>query len=73
LSEVSGVAFAPIVLLQTDSSEQSDFVQQWPKPSVDADKNVGYAIQWFGFAAIAFIAICVLLIRATRRAKIALN
>jgi cytochrome oxidase assembly protein ShyY1 len=28
----------------------------WPEPSVDSDKNMGYALQWFGFAAIAAIA-----------------
>jgi len=28
-------------------------VRQWAGPSLDANKNVGYAIQWFSFAAIA--------------------
>ncbi|MFM7009841.1 MAG: hypothetical protein ACKO0Z_11005 [Betaproteobacteria bacterium] len=44
-------------------------MRNWPKPSLDADKNVGYATQWFGFAAIAAVAFCVVLWRFVRRRR----
>jgi|UniRef100_UPI0040473249 surfeit locus 1 family protein len=70
LSDDLDQAFMPFVLLQTSAVADDVFVRQWPKPSIDADKNVGYAIQWFGFAGIALVAIGVLLWRMPRRAKI---
>lgn len=70
LSDDLDQTFLPFVLLQTSAVPDDLFVRQWPKPSIDADKNVGYAIQWFGFAAIALVAIGVLLWRMPRRAKI---
>lgn len=70
LSEDSGRSFLPFVLLQTSAVTDDLLVRQWPKPSIDADKNVGYALQWFGFAGIALVAIGVLLWRMPRRAKI---
>jgi cytochrome oxidase assembly protein ShyY1 len=70
LSDDLNQAFLPFVLLQTSAVPDDLFIRQWPKPSIDADKNVGYAIQWFGFAAIALVAIGVLLWRMPRRAKI---
>lgn len=70
LSDDLDQAFLPFVLLQTSTVADDLFVRQWPKPSIDADKNVGYAIQWFGFAGIALVAIGVLLWRMPRRAKI---
>ena len=73
LSEQMGQAFLPIVLMQTGDAMDDGLGRQWPQPSVDADKNVGYAFQWFGFAAIAFVAIGVLLWRMPRRAKIKVN
>ena len=30
--------------------------REWPGPSLDSDQNRGYALQWFGFSAIAVIA-----------------
>lgn len=41
----------------------------WPEPSVDADQNRGYALQWFGFAAIAAIAWLFIAWRTLRRAR----
>jgi surfeit locus 1 family protein len=72
LSDDTDHAFLPFVLLQTSDTDLADdlMVRQWPKPSIDADQNVGYAIQWFGFAGIALVAIGVLLWRMPRRAKI---
>lgn len=65
LSEQTGLNLIPVVLLQTSVSNDG-LIRTWPEPSVDADKNVGYAMQWFGFATICFIALFVLAWRKRR-------
>ena len=73
MASASGLAVAPVVLLQTGGPEDAhstQFIRRWPQPSIDADKNVGYAMQWTGFALIAFTAMGVLLWRNRRHAKI---
>lgn len=42
-------------------------VQEWPDPPLDSDKNRGYALQWFGFSAIAAGAWLIVAWRALRR------
>jgi cytochrome oxidase assembly protein ShyY1 len=69
LSKATGLRFLPAVLMQT-SDDGAALSRQWPEPSVDANKNTGYAMQWFIFAAIAFGALGVLLWRLMRREKI---
>ncbi len=55
LSKRLGIKFLPVVLMQKD--EPSEVLKRvWPEPSIDSDKNMGYAMQWFGFAAIAVVA-----------------
>ncbi|PJX25306.1 hypothetical protein CAP48_04405 [Advenella sp. S44] len=61
-AKVSGLHMLPLVLMQTGPSEQG-LVRDWPHPSIDADTNTGYAIQWFAFAAIAALALLISLIR----------
>ena len=71
----TGLKFIPIVLAQTDYVSPSDdhqppaaqLLHEWPEPSLDADKNKGYALQWFSFAAIAAIAWLIIGWRALRR------
>lgn len=75
MSKAAGLSLLPFVLLQTgvDDSVHIDdhsLVRDWPEPSIDADKNIGYAIQWFSFSVIAFGALAVLLWRARRRRTI---
>lgn len=70
LKKVTGLQVAPVVLLQTNDSDGQALKRRWPEPSVDADKNIGYAMQWASFAAIAFVAVGILLWRNRRRAKI---
>lgn len=65
LSEQTGLNLIPVVLLQTSASNDG-LIRAWPEPSVDADKNVGYAMQWFGFATICLIALLVLVWRHRR-------
>lgn len=73
LSEWSDQQFLPFVLMQTNSGPDDGLARQWPQPSIDADKNTGYATQWFGFAAIALIAIGVLIWRMPKRAKMSVD
>jgi cytochrome oxidase assembly protein ShyY1 len=70
LSKALGMSFLPVVLMQTNDTDGTDLVRQWPTPSIDADTNIGYAMQWFSFAAIAFGAMGVLLWQVWRREKI---
>lgn len=70
LSEVTGIQFLPVVLMQTNDTDGESLERQWPTPSVDSDTNKGYAMQWFSFAAIAFGAMGVLLWKTLRRATI---
>lgn len=60
--KASGLRMLPLVVLQTGSSSEG-LVRDWPHPSIDADKNIGYAMQWFGFATIAALALLISLIR----------
>lgn len=66
LARASGLAFLPAVLMQ-QGPDGDGLLRQWPLPGLDADKNVGYALQWFSFAAIAAIAWLVVAINAWRR------
>jgi len=65
----------PAVLQQLpDPAAPPDgLVRQWAGPSLDADKNVGYAIQWFSFAAIALCAALGVAWRTWRRARQSCN
>ena len=65
LEKRSGLTLLPVVLLQTSPTNDA-LIRVWPEPSVDADKNVGYAMQWFGFATICLIALIVFGWRARR-------
>jgi len=43
----------PFVILQNPREDQG-FLRQWPRPEPHPEMHVGYAIQWFAFALIAF-------------------
>jgi cytochrome oxidase assembly protein ShyY1 len=62
----TGLKFLPTVLMQTGGDASDGLKRVWPEPSVDADKNVGYAMQWFGFAGIVLIAFLVVVWRRFR-------
>lgn len=61
------VDLLPTVLARTDA--RGTMVQDWPRPSIDADTNRGYAMQWFSFCAIAAGAFVVIGWRAIRRTR----
>lgn len=71
----TGLKFIPVVLAQTadavpgpnGNEPGTRLLREWPVPSLDADKNKGYALQWFGFATIALVACLVIIWRALRR------
>ena len=64
----TGLKLLSAVLEQTDAEPPGDTLRRdWPTPSLDADKNRGYALQWFSFAAIAGGAALLILWRALRR------
>lgn len=68
LSNRSGLRFIPVVLMQGDTMEDG-MTRVWPGPSIDYDKNVGYAVQWFGFAAIAGLVLLGLIYKVLRRQR----
>lgn len=49
--QATSLDLLPAVLAQ--SSSDLDMIQDWPGPSLDADTNRGYALQWFSFCLIA--------------------
>ena len=66
--KASGLHMLPLVLMQTGASAEG-LVRNWPHPSIDADKNIGYAMQWFAFATIAALALLTSLIRLRLKRK----
>lgn len=79
LSTATGLKFLPVVLAQTAPpraaasstpvGQANALVYDWPEPSQDANQNRGYALQWFGFAAIAVVAWLLIAWRAVRRVR----
>ncbi|MEJ2691714.1 MAG: SURF1 family protein [Candidatus Thiodiazotropha sp.] len=49
----SGLELLPFAVLQSPG-ENGGFVRQWPQPQISDAMHIGYAIQWFAFALIAF-------------------
>jgi len=71
LARATGLQLIPVVLEETPAdgkpSASPPFIQEWPLPPIDSDQNRGYALQWFGFAAIAGIAFVTVAWKAWRR------
>jgi len=53
----SGMALLPFIVEQGGSAGDGGdgLVRDWPRPSYGADKHRGYAFQWYGLAAAAFL------------------
>ena len=64
-ADATGLTMLPTVLTQNQGDDE--LVRDWPQPSVDFNQNLGYAMQWFAFAAIAAIAWLVVAVRAWLR------
>lgn len=50
----SGLQLLPFIVEQGGKADDG-LVRAWPRPSHGADKHRGYAFQWYGLAAAAFI------------------
>lgn len=61
----AGLSLLPVVLQQTSAAADT-LVRDWPEPPSNIDTHLGYALQWFSFAAIAAIAFGVILVRHLR-------
>lgn len=68
LASATGLPLLPVVLEQHGDTADG-LVRDWAGPSVDVDTHRGYALQWFSFAAIAFIALGVILVKTARRIR----
>lgn len=53
-SSWSGLAVYPVILYQVNEARDG-LIRDWPEPDSGADRNRGYAIQWFALAITAFI------------------
>jgi len=74
-ARATGLQLLPVVLEQTSAepaaAHDAALVRDWPLPSIDADQNRGYALQWFSFAAIAGAAWLVVAWRALKKRRVA--
>ena len=50
----SGLSMQPLILYQTNHAEDG-LIRDWPAPDSGAERNRGYAVQWFALAAMTFI------------------
>jgi cytochrome oxidase assembly protein ShyY1 len=50
----ANLTIQPLVLYQT-SAAQDGLIRDWPHPGSGADRNRGYALQWFSLAAMTLI------------------
>ncbi|MBK6957399.1 MAG: SURF1 family protein [Nitrosomonas sp.] len=57
--EVTGKVIQPLMVLQRNHMEDG-LIRDWDRPGSGADKNLGYAVQWFLLAATAIIIFIVL-------------
>ncbi|WP_230411854.1 SURF1 family protein [Denitromonas iodatirespirans] len=48
----TGIAVADVVVEQTDPSSDG-LIRDWPRPDLGVDRHRGYAVQWFGLAALS--------------------
>jgi len=50
----SGLKLQPVVVRQTNDPGDG-LIRDWPRPDSGADRNRGYAFQWFAFAVLACV------------------
>lgn len=61
----SGLSMQPLVLYQT-SVAQDGLVRDWPYPGGGAERNRGYALQWFAFAGMTVVFWAYYFVRANK-------
>ncbi|MFY9327797.1 MAG: SURF1 family protein [Georgfuchsia sp.] len=52
---LAGVPIQPVVIRLSPQSAAGGFEREWPRADAGATRNLGYAVQWFGFAVIAVV------------------
>ena len=50
---LTGMPIQPLVIRLSPQSPAGGFVREWPRADTGAERNLGYAVQWFGFATVA--------------------
>jgi surfeit locus 1 family protein len=55
--------------LLLDPAAPEGYVRDWAPPADRADRNLAYAVQWFGLAALAFVIAVGAALRGLRRAR----
>ncbi|CAG4883792.1 SURF1-like protein [Georgfuchsia toluolica] len=45
----------PVVIQLSPQSPAAGFVREWPRVDAGVARNLGYAVQWFGFAVVAVV------------------
>lgn len=50
-SQLLGVPLQPIVVQLAPDNGSGGFMREWPRPDDRLEKHLGYALQWWGFAA----------------------
>ncbi|GAA4416909.1 SURF1-like protein [Advenella faeciporci] len=68
MEQASGLVFLPVVVRQMSGTEDG-LTRDWATPPVDYHKNTAYAMQWFGFALIALLAMLFVGYRMARHGK----
>lgn len=48
----TGLPLLPITLQQTTVTSNDGLVRNWPVVNMGVEKNIGYAVQWFGLASL---------------------
>lgn len=47
----TGLSLLPVMLMQTGAASEG-LLREWPAPTLGVEKHYGYALQWFGMAAL---------------------
>ncbi len=64
--EITEINLQPIMLFQQDQVDDG-LIRDWKLPDSGASKNIGYAIQWFSFAAATIIIFLVLNVKRSNK------
>ena len=56
IAAATGLDLMPIVVEQASAGAPTDgLIRDWPAPDLGADRNRGYMLQWYSFAALAVV------------------
>jgi surfeit locus 1 family protein len=54
-TKASGLQVLPLVIRLDANSQAGGFVRNWVRPAENIEKHLGYALQWWGFAATVLV------------------